>query len=162
VTLFRDGGAGNAERDGSHAEFINCRFASGQDGIEQSGGCGHVGVYDCFFTDLTGYAIKHTSGAGIGYPIRWKLLGNHFLDCTNVLKMPCIGWVIRDNYFIVNGGEILDTDAGDAAAGKNVVVNNFFNVAPADFDPAGNVEGNATDIWSNTLTTGVEIGVPAN
>jgi hypothetical protein len=162
VQLFRDGGAGNAERDASHAEFINCRFASGRDGIEQSGGCGHVGIYGCFFTDLTGFAIKNTTGAGIGYPIRWVLEGNRFLDNANVLKMPCIGWLVRDNAFLSTTTEVFDTDAGDAAAGKNVVVGNYFNVAADDFDPAGNVEGNATDVWSNTLKDAVETGVPAN
>lgn len=162
VTLFRDGGADDAERDASHAEFRNCRFASGQDGIEQSGGCGHVGIYGCFFTSLTGFAIKNTGGAGIGYPIRWVLEGNRFLDNANVLKMPCIGWLVRDNAFISTTTEVFDTDAGDAAAGKNVVVGNYFNVAAADFDPAGNVEGNATDVWSNTLLDAIETGVPAN
>ncbi len=31
--LFRDAGAGDLERDASHASIRNCRFASGQDGI---------------------------------------------------------------------------------------------------------------------------------
>lgn len=162
VRLFRNGGEGNAERDGSHAEFVNCRFASGQDGVEQSGGCGHVGIYDCFFTSLTGFAIKNTGGAGIGYPIRWVLENNRFLDNANVLKMPCIGWRVQGNSFISTTTEVFDTDAGDAAAGGNVVVGNYFNVAAADFDPAGNVEGNSNDVWSNTLLDAIETGVPAN
>lgn len=162
VQLFRDGGAGDDERDGSHAEFHNCRFASGQDAIEQSGGCGHVGIYGCFITSMTGFAIKDTVGAGQGYPIRWELIGNRFLDNANVLKMSCQQWTIRNNSFINTTTEVLDTDAGDAASGYNVVVDNYFNIAPADFDPVGNVEGNTTDIWSNYLTTAIETGVPAN
>jgi len=163
VQLFRDGGAGNAERDGSHAEFINVRFASGQDGIEQSGGAHHTGIYECFFAALTGFAIKHTTGAGQGYPVQWVIEDSRFLDCANVLKMPCIGWLVRRNVFVnPTATEVFDTDAGDAAAGMNAVVENYFAIAAADFDPVGNVEGNANDVWSNTLKDAIETGVPTN
>jgi hypothetical protein len=162
VMLYRDGGADDDERDGSHAEFINCRFASGQDGIEQSGGCGHVGIYECFITSMTGYAIKNTAGAGIGYPVRWELIGNRFLDNTNTLKMACQNWVVRNNSFLNNGTEVFDTDNGDAASGENIIVDNYFNIAAADFDPVGNVEGNTTDVWSNILKDAIETGIPAN
>jgi hypothetical protein len=162
VQLYRDGGSGDDERDGSHAEFINCRFASGQDGIEQSGGCGHVGIYNCFITSMTGYAIKNTVGEGIGYPIRWELIGNRFLDNANVLKMPCQNWVVKNNSFIENGTEVFDTDDGDGESGENIIVDNYFNIAKASFDPDGNVEGNADDVWSNILTDGREEGIPTN
>jgi hypothetical protein len=162
IQLFRDGGEGDDERDGSHAEIVNCRFASGQDGIEQSGGCGHVLVQDCFMTSLTGFAIKDTTGAGIGYPIRWVLSDNRFHSCANVLKMACQDWRITGNSFIDTTTEVLDTDNGDAASGRNVVVGNSFNIDGADFDPVGNVEGNATDVWSNYLADGIESGEPAN
>jgi hypothetical protein len=162
VQLYHDLGEGDDERDGSHAEFWNCRFASGQDGIEQSGGCGHVGIYNCFITSMTGYAIKNTTGAGYGYPIRWELIGNRFLDNANVLKMPCQNWVVKNNSFIENGTEVFDTDAGDATSGENIIVDNYFNIAKADFDPTGNVEGNADDVWSNILTDGREEGIPAD
>lgn len=162
VQLLRDAGEGDDERDGSHAEFINCRFASGQDAIEQSGGCGHVGIYNCFITSMTGYAIKNTGGAGVGYPTRWELRNNRFLDNANVLKMPCREWTVIGNSFIDTTTEVFDTDAGDASAGQNVIVGNYFNVAAADFDPVGNVEGNADDVWSNYLTDAIETGIPAN
>ena len=162
IQLLRDAGSGDDERDGSHAEFINCRFASGLHAIEQSGGCGHVGIYNCFITSMTGYAIKNTTGAGIGYPIRWELIGNRFLDNANVLKMACQNWVVKDNSFIENGTEVFDTDDGDAAAGENIIVNNYFNIASASFNPTGNVVGNADDVWSNYLTDTIETGIPAD
>jgi hypothetical protein len=162
VQLYHDLGEDDDERDGSHAEFINCRFASGQDAIEQSGGCGHVGIYDCFITSMTGYAIKNTTGVGYGYPIRWELIGNRFLDNANMLKMPCIGWTIKNNSFISTTTEVLDTDDGDATAGNNIVVDNYFNVLKADFDPTGNVVGNDTDVWSNILEDGREEGIPTD
>ncbi|MCK9602113.1 MAG: hypothetical protein M0R06_23915 [Sphaerochaeta sp.] len=162
VQLYHDLGEGDDERDGSHAEFWNCRFASGQDGIEQSGGCGHVGIYNCFITSMTGYAIKNTTGVGYGYPIRWELLGNRFLDNANVLKMPCQNWVVKYNSFIENGTEVFDTDDGDAESGENIIVDNYFNIAKASFDPTGNVVGNTDDVWSNILTDGREEGIPAD
>ena len=162
VQLFRNGAAGDLERDGSHAEFHNIRFASGQDAIEQSGGCGHVGIYNCFVTSMTGYAIKNTTGAGIGFPSRWEIYNSRFLDNVNMLKMACIDWVVKYNSFLSTTTEVFDTDNGEAAAGGNVIVDNVFNVAAASFDPAGNVEGNSTDVWSNYLTDTIETGMPAN
>lgn len=160
VLLFRDGGAGDAERDASHAEFINCRFASGQDGIEQSGGAGHVGVYDCFFTSLTGTAIKHTTGAGIGFPIRWVIENSRFSSNVNIMTaVAAQDYLIRGNTFLTTTTLTFDFTGG----ARNVVVGNYFNIAAADFDPAGGVTGSgATDVWSNTLTNAIETGLPAN
>lgn len=162
VLLYRDGGSGDDERDASHAEFHNCRFASGQDGIEQSGGAGHVGIYGCFFTSLTGVAIKHTGGAGIGFPIRYEIKGNRFNSCPSIMTaVAAQDYRIQDNSFIFAAGPTLVFDFTGGA--RNAVVNNFFNIAAADFDPAGGVTGSgATDVWSNTLTDAIETGAPTN
>lgn len=162
VLLFRDAGSGNSERDASHAEFINCRFASGQDGIEQSGGCGHVLVQDCFFTSLTGVAIKHTGGAGVGFPIRWVLKDNRFNSCPSIMTaVAAQDYLIQGNTFLFAAGATLGFDFTGGA--RNAVVGNYFNVAAADFDPAGGFTGSgATDIWSNTLLAAIETGLPAN
>lgn len=161
VQLFRDNGDGDAERDAGHAEFHNCRFASGQDGIAFKDGCGFVGIYGCFFQNMTGFAIKDL-GTAYGYHHWCEMIGNRFLDNANVLKMVCKGWVIRNNSFVNTTTEVLDTDNGDAEAGYNVVVGNYFNIAANDFDPAGKVVGNGTDVWSNTLKDAIETGTPAN
>lgn len=160
VQLFRDAGSGDDERDGSHTEFVNCRFASGQHGIEQSGGCHENGIFHCRFNDLTGFAIKDTTGAGQGYPHSWEIRDSRFQDNVNVLKMACTGWVVTGNAFLNTTTEIFDTDAGDATAGKNIVVGNYFNVAAAGFGPTQNVEGNSTDVWSNYLVDGIESKQP--
>jgi hypothetical protein len=160
--LFRDGGVGNAERDASHAEFINCRFASGQDGIEDSGGCGHVGIYDSYFTDLTGVAIKQTVGAGIGQPyFRWDVRGNRFQDCPSLTTAKAAQFFrFLDNTVSFAGAP---TIGFDFTGGKqNIIVGNVFNVLAADFDPAGGFTGTATDNWSNTLEDAIETGLPAN
>ncbi len=162
VLLYRDNGAGNAERDASHAEFWGCRFASGQDGIEQSGGAGHVGVYDSFFTSLTGTAIKHTVGAGAGFPIRWVLERNRFHSCPSIMTaVAAQDYRIQENTFMFATAPTLVFDFTGGA--RNAVVRNVFNIAAADFDPAGHVTGSgATDAWSNTLTDAIESGLPAN
>ena len=162
VLLFRDGGADSDERDASHAEFYNCRFASGQDGIEDSGGSGHVGIYNCFFTDLTGVALKQTTGAGIGQPyFRWHAVDNRFEDCPSLTTAKAAQhFEFRDNIVTFAGAV---TVGFDFTSGKqNVVVGNKFNVLAADFDPAGGFTGTATDIWSNTLEDAIESGLPAN
>jgi hypothetical protein len=159
VLLYRDGGAGDAERDASHAEFHNCRFASGQDGIEQSGGAGHVGVYDCFFTSLTGTAIKHTGGAGVGFPIRWVVEDSRFTSNANIMTaVAAQDYKITGNTFITTTTLTFNFTGG----ARNVVAGNYFNIAAADFDPAGGVTGTATDVWSNTLLDAIETGLPAN
>ena len=148
------------ENDGSHAEFINCRFASGQDGIESHGGVSHVGIYGCSFTVLTGHAIKFTTGAGIGIPSRWELLGNRFESNANIMEaVGALDFRIQENTFMTTTTLTFDFTGG----ARNVVVRNNFNIAAADFDPAGGVTGSgATDVWSNTLTAAIETGLPAN
>lgn len=162
IQLLRNGDSGNDERDGSHATIRNCRFANGQDAIEQSGGAHHIVVEDCYAEGMTGWVFKDTVGAGIGYPVRWKVRRNHFYSNANVLKMACQDWEILDNSILTTTTEVLDTDKGDAQSGRNVVVRNSFNIAAAAFDPAGNVEGNSTDVWSNYLADGIESGEPAD
>ena len=46
--------------------------------------------------------------------------------------------------------------------GYNAVIRNTFDIAAADFDPAGGVTGKAGDVWSNYLTDAIETGLPAN
>jgi hypothetical protein len=162
VLLFRDGGSGNDERDASHAEFYNCRFASGQDGIEDSGGCGHVGIYDSYFTDLTGVALKQTVGAGIGQPyFRWDVQYNRFQDCPSLTTAKAAQF-FRFMFNTVSFASA-PTLGFDFTGGKqNQIVRNVFNVLAADFDPDGGFTGTATDNWSNTLEDAIETGLPAN
>lgn len=163
VLLYRDGGAGNAERDASHTEIWNCRFASGQDGVEDSGGCGHVGIYASYFTDLTGVALKQTTGAGIGQPyFRWDVRDNRFQDCPSLTTAKAAQFLrFLDNTVSFASAPTL---VFNFTGGKqNIVKGNTFNIAAADFDPAGGVTGSgATDNWSNTLTDAIETGLPAN
>ena len=160
VLLFRDGGAGDAERDASHAEFHGCRFASGQDGIEASGGPYNIGIYGCRFHDLTGYCINHTAGAGIAACYRWQIVGNDFSKCANWIdKFDGNSWEILNNTITQITTNYIDTSGG---AGYNTIVGNRFSVAAAAFDPTGKVKGHATDVWSNYLIDAIETGLPAD
>lgn len=162
IQLFRNGGAGNAERDASHAEFWNCRFASGQDGIEDSGGCGHVGIYDSYFTDLTGVALKQTTGAGIGQPyFRWDVRRNRIQDCPSLSTAKAAQFFrFMDNTVSFASAPTLGFNF--TGGKQNQIVGNVFNVAAADFDPVGGFTGTTTDNWSNTLIDAIETGLPAD
>lgn len=165
VLLFRDGGAGNAERDASHAEFHNCRFASGASAVEQSGGAGHVGMYGCFITSMTAAAIKHTGGAGIGYPIRFELVGNRFASCPSIMTaVAAFDYSFQGNSYMFDSAPTLVFNlTGGARNNMGGVEANTANVAAADWDPAGGVTGSgATDVWRTVLTDTVETGLPAN
>lgn len=148
------------EQNASHFEAHGIRFASGRDGVEQSGGMYNVGIFDCDFHDLTGYAIKHTAGAGIADPYRWQIKRNRVNGCANFMGV----WNAHE--FEVENNDItqittlyLDFSGG---SGHNIVRGNAFDVAAADFDPTGKVAGAATDVWSNTLLDAIETGVPAD
>lgn len=162
VQLFRNGGTGDDERDASHAEFYNCRFASGQDGIEDSGGCGHVGIYSSYFTDLTGVVLKQTTGAGIGQPyFRWDVRGNRIQDCVSLTTAKAAQFFrFMENTVSFAGAPTLGFNF--TGGKQNQIVNNVFNVLAADFDPAGGFTGTATDNWSNILEDAIETGLPAN
>ena len=159
ILLYRDGGSGNAERDASHAEILGCRFASGRDGVEQSGGCFNVKIDKCVFMAMSGYAIKHTAGAGIAAPLQWEITNNRFLRCANWMGT----WDAHN--FKITGNEILETTTlliNTGGGTYNTIVGNTFSIAAADFDPTGNVTGDATDVWSNTLIDSIETGLPAD
>jgi hypothetical protein len=160
VLGFRDGGAGDAERDASHLELVGCRFASGQDGFESSGGCYNVGIYGCSFHDLTGYPINHTAGAGIAASYRWQIKGNRFQGNAKWIDtFNGNSWEITDNVVVKTTTPGLDTSGG---TGGNAILRNVFDIAAADFDPVGGFTGHATDVWSNYLTNAIETGLPAN
>lgn len=159
VYLSRDAGAGDAERDASHFEAVNIRFASGQDGIEGVGMPYNVGIYGCTFHDLTGHCIKQ-SGVAVAAPYRWQIVGNRFAGCANWIgAITAHQFEIRDNVVVEITTPGIDTSGG---AGHNVIVDNMFDILAASFDPVGGFTGHASDVWSNTLLDAVETGVPAN
>lgn len=159
IQFFRDGGSGDDERDSSHGEVIGCRFASGYDAIENSGGVSNVKIEDNIFASMTNYAIKYTVGAGIGNLQDWKIKDNHFYSNVNWMgEWPSQYAVITGNTVMNTTTLLIDTSGGS----KNVIVDNVFNILATDFEPNGNVKGDSTDVWSNILRDTIQTGEPAN
>jgi hypothetical protein len=169
VKLFRDSGSGDDERDASHAEFTGCRFASGQDGISDTGGCYGVLVQSCRFLAMTGYAILGVGNIGVGQS-DWWIRDNQIEGCTNGIKIAGFQCRIQNNFFDDGGtpNSTVVLNVSNGGGDNNFVVDNFFQVATANFNTP-DVVGNATDVWFNVsidsftagLESGHEVGQPA-
>lgn len=157
------------EEDASHARFFNCRFASGGGGISDVGGTFNVKIYNCHFQALTTACILGVGNVGAGQ-LGWELIGNHFNNFTNGVKIAAHECIVRDNYF-TDGGTPNTTfvlNMSNGAGRDNFVVENWFQTATANFN-SPDVVGNATDVWYNhcldTQAAGVngiyEVGQPA-
>jgi hypothetical protein len=73
--------------------------------------------------------------------------------------MPFNQGVIKGCVFTNGTAANINLTGGTA---PNFVQQNVFNIAAADFDPAGGTTGVTGDAWSNYLTDAVETGLPAN
>jgi hypothetical protein len=172
VNLYRDNGSGNAERDASHAEIIECRFASGQDGILDTGGCYGVLLQGNTFNAMTGYAVKSGSTVGAGHT-NWLIKDNRVTGCANGIYLSAITCAVKGNFFDDGGTPnttiVLNMTGVSGGAGNNFIVGNYFQTTSANFNTP-DIVGNATDVWNNynidaTFTSGgvlgVETGQPA-
>ena len=149
--------------DASHASFVGCRFVGGLIQIEDYGGASNVLIEDCSFEDSVGAgggAIVVTNQS-IRIPQRWLVRNNKFLPGVNGMVGAWVDSVIRDNTIAKATTATLNLASGNTGL-RNFIVFNYFNIAAADFDPAGGVTGNATDTWINYLSDVLEFGVPAN
>jgi hypothetical protein len=165
VRLYRDE---STYPDASHVIFEDCVFASGGNGIIDTGGTSNVQVKNCLFKNQTGYAIYGASTA-IALPLNWHIKDNRFLNFTNGVSLALSYSVVEGNKFSDGGTPtstcVLST-AGQSAGANNFVVNNFFQTTTANFNTP-DVIGNATDVWFNnsidgqTSMIGRELGTPA-
>lgn len=151
--------------DASHAQFLGMRFAGGFIHIEDDGGSFNVKVDGCTFmlaAGVGGGAIVSTSTT-IANPYKWVITNSIFQSNVNHIVMPfnkaVIGYRGKGNVFVQATTAVINLTGGEA---PNVVNDNVFNIAAADFDPAGGVTGVTGDAWSNTLTDAIETGLPAN
>lgn len=161
VDLFRDGGAGDAERDASHASFYGMRFDAGPIGIRANGGPAFITVSGCLFRGQTTTSIANTTGAGIGTNLCWNILGNRFFDNVNHIVVPLSQGTIQDNVmgkFTTKGIDLVN------GTGYNVVTKNLLTgdydagyVAAANDDWAGNFSSDITsdEVGDNAITTAV-------
>ena len=164
VELFRDSGATDAERDAGHAEFIGCRFASGYNGINDSGGVVDVLVQDCRFEALTNFCILGVGNIGVGQS-DWKIVDNTFDGFTNGVKITAYGCRIQNNTF--TDGETPTTTvvlnlANNGTGTDNFIVGNYFQTSTANFN-SPDIVGNATDVWAvNASIDSTSAGVGGN
>lgn len=167
--LERTGDEDATEQDASHAKFLGVRFASGGGGISDTGGCFNVEVAGCKFQALTTACILGVGNIGAGQ-LMWHILGNHFNNFTNGVKIAGHECVITENFFTDGGTPnttfVLNTNNG--AGRDNFVVRNYFQTLTANFNTP-DIVGCATDVWLNhsidAAAAGVsgvfEIGQPA-
>lgn len=158
VLLYRDAGAGNAERDASHASFIGCRFASGF-GISDTGGCVNVRVWMNRFEACTNYCILGVGNIGVGQS-DWDIRDNTFDGFTNGVKIAGFGCRIQNNTF-TDGGTPATTfvlDVSNGGGQDNQIVLNFFQTTTANFN-SPDIVGNATDVWVNYSFNAAAAGV---
>lgn len=164
VELHRTSDSGNDERDASHAEFINCRFASGYDGISDIGGCFNVLVEGCRFGALTNFCIKGVGNVGVGQ-LEWHIRDNHFTNFINGIRIAGVGCVIAGNFFEDGGTPnttvVLNTDYL-AGGSRNFIVGNYFQTTTANFNTP-DIVGDATDVWAvNASIDSTSAGVGGN
>jgi hypothetical protein len=160
VEICRNAGEGNAERDASHAEILNCRFVAGQDGVR----CGvaglyteipnNVGIADCIFTGQTG-----TSIVGAIYANQWEIARNRFMANANHIVLPAGATHIYDNIMGAFTTKSIDLTGG---TGTNIITKNYLSGTYSE--GGGYIKSNANDEWAgnwNTLAGGITIADPA-
>jgi hypothetical protein len=170
VRLFRNAGAGDLERDSGHAVFDGCRFASGLNAINDTGGNVDVLVQRCRFEAFTGFCILGVGNIGVGQS-DWLIQDNVFDGFDNGVKIAAFGCVVQRNTFTdgltPNTTVVLNVSNGGGA--DNMIINNAFQTLTANFNTP-DVVGNATDVWTlncafNTAAAGTsgiyETGQPA-
>lgn len=163
VSLVRTA-EGASEYDASHASFINCRFTTGQNHIENSGGVGNITIKGCEFRGSTAASIVTVTGAGIAYPLNWKIVGNHFMADNGAasgnaghIDMPFMNCVIKDNTFglVVGAAKYVDLAGG---VGGNMICGNYF---AGVYNTDDYVSAAATDMWLGNFGTIVATTCPA-
>jgi hypothetical protein len=157
VQLFRDGGAGDAERDASHAHIMGCKFVAGQNHVELKGGLSQVILEENLFFGATADSILETTGAGIGTNNYFRILRNHWHDNESHIDVGLNYASILDNVF----GK--KTTAGiDLTGGSENMVSR--NVLYGTYSNAGGYTAGTNDEWGgnfNSLSGGVTAADPA-
>lgn len=163
ITLFRDAGAGDLERDASHAEIIGCRFASGYQHILDTGGCYGVKVADNRFVSHALWAILGVGNIGVGQS-NWEIINNDFdsnaVATSNHVKIAGFACRITQNSFDDGGAPnttvVLNTNNG--GGDNNRVWENIFQTTDANWN-SPDIVGAATDVWNQNYDfSAVQIG----
>jgi hypothetical protein len=150
------------QADGAHLLVDNCILTGDAYGVYASGGTNFVTIQNSTLFGFSGagdVAIAQTVGAGVGTLLGWKVLNCRFYNNATNIVMPWSHSLMKD--CMVENGTAANIN-GAGATVPNYYINNYFNIAAADFDPAGGTTGTSGDVWSNILTDAIETGLPAN
>lgn len=148
--------------DGAHLLIDNCILTGAAYGVYASGGTNFVTIQNSSLFGFSGsgdVAIAQTAGAGIGTLLGWKVLNCRFWGNATNIVMPFNQGIVMGCVFTNGTAANINLTGGTA---PNFIQQNVFNIAAADFDPAGGTTGVTGDAWSNYLTDAVETGLPAN
>ncbi len=151
-----------AAADAAHFLAQNCIFTGSDDGILATGGTNFCAFKDCTFFNFAGAgdrAVSTAAGLGIATLLGWSFENCVFRDNDSHIVAAFSHVRIRNCFFDTAAATVIDLSGGEA---PNMVINNAFNIAAANFDPAGGVTGVNGDVWSNILTDAIETGLPAN
>lgn len=147
------------QADGAHLQIINCIITGAKYGIYCPTGTNFVRIINSEifgFSDSGDVAIQATGS--VGTLLDWRITNcKLYSNANGIVAALNKGWI--SGCAIDSGTATIDLTNGTA---PNRVVGNSFNIAAADFDPAGGVTGVSGDVWSNTLTDTIETGLPAN
>ena len=163
VQVLTDG-AGDPPVDASAEHFLlkNCILTGADDGLNVNGGTNFITIDGCTFFGFSGsgdMAISSTAGAGVQTLLGWKILNSTFRGNASHIVAALSHGQILNCTFDTASSAVINLTGGVA---PNFVVGNRFNIAAADFDPAGGVTGVTGDVWYNVLSDAVEVGLPAN
>lgn len=163
ISILTDGaGDPPTDADGAHTLIYNCILTGADDGINVNGGTNYVRIVNSTLQGFSGsgdIAISSTVGAGVGTLKDWRIINCKFLDNAANITAGLSHATIAGCFFENGSASNINLTGGTA---PNYVVGNAFNIAAADFDPAGGTTGVTGDVWSNTLTDAIETGLPAN
>lgn len=149
-----------AEADAAHFLAEDCIFTGADNGIDATDGTNFVRIVNCTFLNFAGAGdIAINATGGVGTLLDWRIIGCRFYNNVSNIIAALSHGLIQNCTFEAGSTTTIDLTNGTA---PNYVVNNFFSIAAADFDPAGGVTGVSGDVWSNYLTNAIETGLPAN
>lgn len=159
ILLFRDGGAGDAERDASHFTMFGCRVDGAPIGIQDSGGCAFVQIAGTLFRGMTTAAMNAVAGAGIGTLLCWNISGNRFVDNASHIILGLNQSTIEGNTMgkFTTSSIVLTGGVGNNSVWGNQL-SGTFSIA------GGYTAAAATDEWGgnfNSISGGVTASDPA-
>jgi len=163
IELVRNAASGNSERDASHAEILDCRFAGAGKGIRFGATSFTENVFNVLiknnkFNSCT-YGIHNPSGSQAN---SIEVVGNVFQGSTNAITAQfqnsrIYGGNIIQGFTAASSSGGIDLRNG---GGTNIITGNYLG---GTYSNAGGYNGESGDEWAgnwNTLAGGITVSDP--